>query len=170
MTKKKITGRSIRKNRMYSVKDAARVVGVKPRTVNRWTRMGLRTRGRYQRSHIIAGSDLKEFLRTRHRANKVTLMPFQMLCMKCKKARRCKDDIADAAVKNKLVSPSVYHVLISAHCEKCGTKMYRRSSTDEILKWYNSGILDKRNKKRLLFQPNTIIKVQFAHFMEETDE
>lgn len=83
---RRINLRGISKDRVYTVKSAARIVGVSEQTFRKWSKEGLRLMTD-QRPYLVRGADLIDFLKLREASAKIPLRPGQFFCMRCKEPR-----------------------------------------------------------------------------------
>ena len=72
MMARRFSSRGICKDRVYTIKMAARIIGVSEATFRKWTKDGLRLIAD-QRPYLVRGADLIEFLVKREAANKVMM-------------------------------------------------------------------------------------------------
>lgn len=116
MMARRFSSRGICKDRVYTIKMAARIIGVSEATFRKWTKDGLRLIAD-QRPYLVRGADLIEFLVKREAANKVMMAKGQFYCMRCKSPR----DPSDGSVSYQPITESTGR--LSAICGKCGGKI-----------------------------------------------
>ena len=80
---RRFSSRGISKDRVYTVKLAARIIGVSEATFRKWAKDGLRLVAD-KKPYLIRGADLIDFLRRREASNKVMMGKGQFFCMACK--------------------------------------------------------------------------------------
>lgn len=78
--------RGISKDRVYTIKIAARTIGVSEATFRQWPKDGLRLISD-KRPFLVRGADLIDFLQKRETASKVPMGKGQFYCMTCKAPR-----------------------------------------------------------------------------------
>ena len=81
---KKVSWKSIKIHRTYTVVEAAVCLGVHDRTVREWVAQGLPIMDR-RRPMLIKGAHLKDFLKERHEASRRPLAPGELYCLGCKR-------------------------------------------------------------------------------------
>ncbi|MEL7452999.1 MAG: helix-turn-helix domain-containing protein [Pseudomonadota bacterium] len=104
------------RDRAYTVKTAARIIGVTEATIRNWARNGLRLI-KDQRPHIVRGEDLIDFQKKREAANKVPIGKGQFFCMRCKAPRNPSKGSLDYKATSLLTGR------LSGTCDACGGKM-----------------------------------------------
>lgn len=105
--------RGICKDRVYTIKMAARIIDVSEPTFRKWSKDGLRLITD-QRPYLVRGADLIEFLQKREADNKVPRAKGQFYCMTCKLSRDpCKGSV--------IYKPTtVLTGRVSGLCDACG--------------------------------------------------
>ena len=116
MMARRFSSRGICKDRVYTIKIAARIIGVSEATFRKWSNAGLR-QITDQRPYLIRGADLIEFLTKREAANKVTMAKGQFFCMRCKAPR----DPSDGSISYQPTTESTGR--LRAICGVCGCKV-----------------------------------------------
>ncbi len=117
--------RGISKARVYTVKNAARIVGVSELTLRKWSRDGLKII-RDKRPHLLRGADLIDYLNKRHVANRNPMTETQCYCMRCK------------APKNPMGGAFVFQQTsdltgrLSGLCGDCGGKFGRFCNPSDL--------------------------------------
>lgn len=133
--------RGISKDRVYTLKIAARLVRVSEATFRKWSKHGLKIIND-KRPYLVRGADLIEFLQRRHAANKHQMTDTQFFCMGCHEPREAQGNVVEFWP----LGPSKGR--FSGVCIECGRKVGRfcKASDAEDL----SGILTIRHKARSL--------------------
>lgn len=108
--------RGISKDRVYTVKMAARTIGVSEPTFRKWTKDGLRLISD-KRPYLVRGADLIEFLKKRNAANRVPRGKGQFYCMTCKGSR----DPSLGSVTYAATTAQTGR--LSGRCSVCGGKL-----------------------------------------------
>ncbi len=85
----------VKKHEVYSLAEAAEVVGVHRQTVARWVRTGGLVADRSRKPWLIRGADFKQWLIKRRQAAKVPLADGFMHCLPCRAPRRPDGAMAD---------------------------------------------------------------------------
>ena len=83
---RRISTRGVHKDRVYTLRMCARLIGVSEATLRRWTNDGLRIITD-RRPYLIRGADLIAFLEKRKAANKTPVAKGQFYCMSCRAPR-----------------------------------------------------------------------------------
>jgi hypothetical protein len=122
---RRFSKRGISKDRVYTIKLAARIVGVSEATFRKWPRDGLRLIAD-QRPFLVRGADLINFLQKRETANKVTMGKEQFYCMTCKAPR----DPREGSVTYKPTTDLTGR--LSGLCGACGGKVGRFCSAVNV--------------------------------------
>jgi len=108
--------RGISKDRVYTIKMAARTIGVSEQTFRQWPKDGLRLI-LDKRPYLVRGADLIDFLKKREKANKVPTGKGQFYCMTCKAPR----DLSEGSVAYKATTAMTGR--LSGLCAVCGGKL-----------------------------------------------
>ncbi len=117
--------RGISKDRVYTFKLAARIVGVSEATFRKWPDKGLKVI-KEKRPFLVRGADLIEFLEKRQAANKQPMTKTQFFCMRCKAPR---DPLGGVIA----YSPTtVLTGRISGLCTFCGGKIGRFCKSSDL--------------------------------------
>lgn len=117
--------RGISKARVYTFKQAARIVGVSEVTFRKWPSQGLKIISD-KRPYLVCGDDLIEFLRKRQSTNKKHMRPDQFHCFGCRGPCDPEGKIAEFQPLTDLTGR------LSAKCMACGNKVGRFCSTGEV--------------------------------------
>ena len=141
MAYKRIPINKIRKNKIYTMKELAGVLGVCPVTVWNWSQKGLPMIDKSVRPWLIDGEEAKEYLEKRYKESKSKMQYFEFYCFRCE----CGVEVIPETIKviiqqciNK--DDNNYIVRISGQCKKHGIIVNRYSTTKkmtELLKYYN---------------------------------
>ena len=83
---KRFNPNRIKINSSYTVKDISEVLGVNPKTVRNWIRVGLPVIDD-KRPLLIQGADLKLYLKQKYKTYLHNCELNQMFCMKCKEPK-----------------------------------------------------------------------------------
>jgi hypothetical protein len=132
MMARRFSSRGICKDRVYTIKMAARTIDVSEATFRKWPKDGLRL-VTDQRPYLIRGADLIEFLQKREAANKVTMARGQFFCMRCKAPR----DPVDGSVSYQPTTDLTGR--LSATCGVCGGKVGQFCSATKAVDFIASG-------------------------------
>jgi len=122
---RRLTPSRIKSNRNYTVIDVSEMLGVHPKTVRKWIRVGLPVVDT-KRPLLINGADLKVHLMQKRRAILFDCEKHEMCCFQCKEATK----------------PSIESVLFIAKpagmahmtgvCEECGCRMNKYVSWRDV--------------------------------------
>jgi hypothetical protein len=121
---KRIDWRCVRKHRIYTTDETARVLGVCKESVRRWMAQGLPVI-RDAKPYLIRGADLIAFLRKR-RTPKVRCGMGEAYCVACRKASRPMPGSGSIEF-NERGRP-----FLKGHCDDCGTRMQRPLKSSAI--------------------------------------
>lgn len=110
--------RGLAKNRVYTLKLAARTIGVSEATIRKYSNQGLRVI-RDSRPYLVRGEDLIEFLQKRRAANRNGMAVGQFFCMTCKAPR----DAAQGSTA--FTAYTLQTGRLSGLCGVCGGKVGR---------------------------------------------
>jgi len=108
--------RGISKDRVYTIKMAARTVGVSEQTFRQWHKDGLHLISD-KRPYLVRGADLIDFLKKREKANKVPMCKGQFFCMACKAPRDARKGSITYSATTALTGR------LSGLCAVCGGKL-----------------------------------------------
>ena len=103
--------------RCYTIEEAAEVTGVSPRTIQNWSKNGLRLMD-CARPVLIRGDDLRAYIKTQRDVRKVRTALDSFFCFKCRAVRNPADGYADCVIDGS-------RVMVSAFCERCETLMHK---------------------------------------------
>lgn len=84
---RRASARRVRGHRTYTVAEAARCVGVHPRTVSTWIRDGLPVL-KERRPILIKGSDLRSYLDAKRLSRRRPLRLGEIYCLPCREPKR----------------------------------------------------------------------------------
>lgn len=121
--------KSTSSNYLYKPDEIAGLLKIHPNTVYRWIEAGLETRSN---GKLILGSDLKHFLSSRRKANKVCLKTTEFYCPKCKKATNSRIDDITYINSDKSLSVNSSQVIIYGKCVIDGCRIVRYASTNTV--------------------------------------
>lgn len=82
--------RRISQHKSYTIKELSTLIGMSEKTCLRWISQGLKTVSSNQKPILIAGSEVKHFIRNRNSKTKVKLERHEFYCFTCKLPRRAK--------------------------------------------------------------------------------
>lgn len=117
--------RGIRKARVYTIKQAARIVGVSEVTFRKWPKQGLKIISD-KRPYLVRGEELIDFLRKRQSSNRMHMRRDQFRCLSC-------DGPCDAANQRAEFRPLTELTgRLSANCKDCGNKVGRFCSIAQL--------------------------------------
>lgn len=122
---KRLNPRRVKIHRNYTVEEAAMILGVHKNTVRNWLKAGLQPVDN-RRPILILGRALASFLHTRRKEKRQHCRPGQFYCLRCrvpKTSAACKADYLP-------VTPTSGN--LRGTCCDCGTRMYRRVSTEKL--------------------------------------
>lgn len=125
MARRWANAQKIRINRSYSVPELALLCGVHKNTIRNWLRDGLPTIDR-QRPALIQGKAVKDYLNAKRNRRKRTCPPGTIYCFRCKDPRRPADRQATLILDRSGTGN------LSACCEDCRTRMFRRCRLDTL--------------------------------------
>lgn len=108
--------RGLCKDRVYTIKMAARTIGVSEARFRQWSKDGLRLIAE-QRPYLVRGADLIEFLQKRDAANKVSMGDGQFFCMRCKGPRNPREGSVTYTATTSQTGR------LSGICDTCGGKL-----------------------------------------------
>ena len=115
----------IKKDRAYTIREAALQLGVHRRTVGRWLTMGLRC-CRECRPILILGCDLNDFLHQQRAQKRQKCNQGQLYCVAC----RMPKDPAGGMVD--VIRTSTHAGLLRAICPDCDGLMHRGISVAKL--------------------------------------
>ena len=84
---KRVSTRTLKANRAYTVEEAAETLNVSPQTVRVWGKQGLPML-KERRPHLIMGFNIKGFLNTRTAQAKRPLKFEEVFCPRCREPRK----------------------------------------------------------------------------------
>jgi hypothetical protein len=129
---KRINPCRIKINRSYTIVEAARLLRVHKRTVQRWIERGLPTCDD-ARPTLLLGRALKDFLRQQQLDSKQPCQPGQLYCVCCRAPKSPAGQMVDFIPKTPTSG------LLQGICPDCGTLIHRALST-VVLKQMASGL------------------------------
>lgn len=131
--------RAIRAARTYTVEEAALALNVAVGTVRGWCKAGLPIMST-KRPHLILGDALRNFLETRRKSARASLLPDQLYCLHCKEGRRPMGLLVDVLPQ----TPTTARLF--GLCEVCGggcNVMISTAKIDTIRPIFNLAFKDK---------------------------
>ena len=117
--------RGISKARVYTVKSAARILGVSEPTFRRWAKDGLKIITD-KRPYLVRGADVIDYLKKRRTANRNPMTQTQCYCMRCKAPR---DALGGAFI---FQPTSDLTGRLSGLCAGCGGKFGRFCKASDL--------------------------------------
>jgi hypothetical protein len=133
--------RGISKDRVYTVKTAARLVGVSEHTFRKWAKDGLRLI-KDKRPHLVRGADIIDYLARRKAQSRWKMAPDQFHCMRCKGP----SDPQEGSVQYYPQTASTGR--LSALCKVCSAKMGRFCSASDRDRYDLSGAAAFNGRKQ----------------------
>lgn len=118
----------IKSHRSYTIQEAADCTGVKPQTVRRWVKVGLRVMAS-QRPILILGADLKAFVLRGRGESSGKLPAGHFKCLSCK----AKGSPALAMVEYRPISNK--HGMLHGFCGQCEGAVTRIVSRSALPNW-----------------------------------
>lgn len=82
--------RKVSQHKSYTIKELTDLVGMSEKTCQRWIEKGLPTIPGSQKPILIAGSEVKKFIRNKSSKVEFKLQRHEFYCFKCKQPRRAK--------------------------------------------------------------------------------
>lgn len=122
---KKVSSRSLKAHRTYTVLELAESLDVTAGTVRSWIKQGLRTLSS-KRPILIVGSDAKEFLDSRKKPTSRRLDDNEFHCLGCGSPVRALGDLVDCTPQSEKTAR------LSAICMGCEKMVCRMISRAEL--------------------------------------
>lgn len=122
---KKVSSRSLKAHRTYTVLELAEPLDVTVGTVRAWTKQGLRTLSS-KRPILIVGSDAKEFLDSRKKPASRQLHDNEFHCLGCGTPVRALGDLVDCTLQSETTAR------LSAICFDCEKMVCRMISRADL--------------------------------------
>ena len=114
--------RRVKRNRNFTYDEAARLLGVHKRTVRNWVQRDGLSALTDQRPHLIVGSVLSDFLRSRRQGRKTRMSLHEIYCLRCRMARDPAERMVDCILSE---APTGN---LCGICPVCESLMYKRVS------------------------------------------
>ena len=111
--------RRVKSHSVYTVAEAAEVLGVHKGTVRRWIRDDGLPAVTDRKPVLIDGSDLRQFLETRYRAARKKLDSGEFFCFGCRDRRSPDGGLVDYRPR------TIDLGMLTGLCPCCGTEMHR---------------------------------------------
>jgi hypothetical protein len=160
MGNKRFDPRRLKSHLQYTVEEIAKALGCHRQTVWQWIKLGMPVADS-RRPLLIYGGDAKAYLKSRYSAQKTTLAPGEMYCLRCRAGRRPAFNVAD------LIPTTADLGSLQGLCEVCSTVMNVRVS---ISTWRAAaGALDvefKQPQGSLVDSSEASLKLNFAQWMQ----
>lgn len=115
---RRFSTRGLSKDRVYTLKLAARTIGASEATIRKFPKQGLRVI-KDSRPYLVRGADLIEFLQKREAANRNEMADGQFYCMTCKAPCEAKQGPIIYTPTTSLTGR------LSGLCGECGGKVGR---------------------------------------------
>jgi excisionase family DNA binding protein len=135
---RRLSLRSLRGARTYTIEEAATALGVTTGTVRSWVKAGLPLM-KSRRPYLILGEALRDFLQDRATASKVKLRPDQLYCLTCKAARTPMGHLVD------FIPQTAKTARLLGLCDVCGgacNRMVGKSQISQISQIFNVAMKD----------------------------
>lgn len=121
MASKRISYWLVKQHRTYTVDDVARLLGVHKNTVRSWLKSGL-PRIDDRKPLLIAGADLKAWLKAKRKSAKQPCGPGRFYCFRCKAPKHPALGMVDYFPRTEKSG------CLKAICETCQASMNRNAS------------------------------------------
>ncbi len=139
--KRTFNARIFRPRRAYSFTEIAEMLGIHPRTVQRWHKEGLKILPDEVKPYLVMGRDIRDFLKDRIRKRKKPLQAGQFFCPRCQQPRKSLAQHLRIEVTNRMLGPCHRQAIIRGICEVCGLRVTLFSSERKAAQWYNNGLI-----------------------------
>lgn len=113
-------------HRPYTYEEAARALGVHPRTIKGWRKKGLPVIDD-KRPHLILGKDLRAFVKNTKMSDKQPCGAGEMFCFSCRKPSKPAGGMVDIIQNQDGLASN-----LDALCETCEAPMYQRANDRTI--------------------------------------
>jgi excisionase family DNA binding protein len=118
---KRVNPRRIKIHRSYTIFEAAQLLRVERKTIQRWIKKGLPT-CHDRRPILILGSDLRDFLQRQRIARKRTCQAGELYCVRCRAPKGPAGDMVD------FIQTTASTGYLQGICRDCGTLINRAVS------------------------------------------
>jgi len=152
MPKKKRTYKTnlIRVKHCYTIKEIKELFGLNIKTVQSWTKQGLKVVEGSTKPFYIMGEDLKLFLKERAKKRKFKLKTDEFFCPKCHGARKSLPLMYHLELTGKKLGENSKQVYIKGVCEECGQSLTLFSSDRKVEELRENGLHLLEHKKTLI--------------------
>lgn len=124
MARHRLDRRKVKRNRSYTIDEAARTIGAAKGTVRRWLGKGLPAI-RDRKPFLILGADLIDHMAGQARPKR-SCPPGECYCVKCRESRQ------PAGMMAEFVPINLTSGNLRALCPDCGSLMHRRTSHAQL--------------------------------------
>jgi len=135
----------LKNHRIYTVKEASKILGAHVCTVRSWIEQGLKTVPNTVSPVLIKGKELKSFLKKRGKARKCQLIDNQFYFLRCRQACQSESANIKAEIFKSLLSKGNHKATIHGICIECGTAVRLFSSERIVKKWLDQRLVLKEN-------------------------
>ena len=115
---KRLNPRCVKIHRTYTIPEAARLLRVHKKTIERWIKKGLPTCDD-RRPMLILGRDLRHFIKQQRVASKQTCRTGQLYCVRCRAPRAPAGGMAD------FIPTTAQFGYLQGICPDCGVLIHR---------------------------------------------
>ena len=126
--RRRVSAARVKRNRSYTLEEAAEQVGVTVQTIRAWVKRGLPVLSA-RRPYLVLGVDLIDFVKNRSAPRTRRLRIGEFHCLSCKAPRKPAFGIAD------YVPITPLRGRLEAFCETCGIGCHRFVSAAQIPVW-----------------------------------
>jgi len=135
----------LKKNRIYSSSEAAKLIGICVKTFRSWQDKGLKPIIGAINPILFKGEEVNSFLEKRNRNQKQKLKGNQFYCVKCRTPQKSEIEKIRAEILPQFLSEANHKSVIYGFCTSCGTELNLFSSERIVKKWINQGWIFKEN-------------------------
>ena len=145
--KRKYNLRLIRSRRTYTISELAKLLGVHTRTVQTWHKQGLKPINPDEGRYLFMGSSIRDFLGERQKSRKFTLVEDEFYCPRCRKPMKSVHNKIKILISKKRIGKDDIQTTIKGICIKCGCKVNRFSTLNNIKKSFWRRFLTKQDNR-----------------------
>lgn len=139
----------VRTRHLYTLAEIAEIYNLHLRTVQGWLKQGLAVAGKDGNSYLVAGEEVKRFLKERRQKHKHPLKVGEFYCPKCQNPRKSLSNKLAVVITDKRLGKNSKQAFIKGICEICNTRLNLFSSDTKAQEWQEKALFLQEHKKVL---------------------
>ena len=130
----------------YTTKELSELLRIHRRTIENWSKVGLKKIDQDTRPILYSGAEVKDFLRNRRKNKKITLSQNEFYCPRCHIAVESYRSQIEFVHTGRILGSGREQVIVKGVCKKCKANVVRFSSSKQV----KSDWLTEKNEEQLI--------------------